>query len=56
VSAVVEKAGLDLSHLTWSSFLGNNLLPVTLGNIIGGAFFVGTLYWYIYLHDAKKTK
>jgi formate/nitrite transporter FocA (FNT family) len=56
VSAVVEKAGLDLSNLTWSNFLGNNLLPVTLGNTIGSAFFVGTLHWYVYLYGEKKAK
>ena len=33
-----------LSNLTWGSFLVNNLLPVTLGNIIGGAVFVGLTY------------
>ncbi len=26
----------------------NNLIAATLGNIIGGAFFVGTLYYYVY--------
>lgn len=32
----------------WGQFLFRNLLPVTIGNIIGGAFFVGALYWYLY--------
>lgn len=41
-------AGVNLSHLNWGSFAIRNLVPVTLGNIIGGAFFVGTLYWYVY--------
>jgi formate/nitrite transporter len=31
------------------SFLLGNLLPVTLGNIIGGAVFVGMAYWLIHL-------
>jgi formate/nitrite transporter len=39
----------DLSHLTWSSFLVDNLLPVTLGNLIGGAIMVGAVYWFVYL-------
>ena len=30
------------------SFVFDNLIPATLGNIAGGAFFVGTLYWYAY--------
>ena len=41
--AVVGLAGLSgkIGTLTWQSFLTNNLLPVTLGNIVGGALFVG---------------
>ncbi|MCP4359913.1 MAG: formate transporter FocA [Chloroflexi bacterium] len=35
-------------NLTWSAFFAN-LLPVTIGNIIGGAFLVGLAYWFIYL-------
>jgi formate/nitrite transporter len=37
--------GADISL---SAFFLNNLVPATLGNILGGAFFVGGLYWYIY--------
>ncbi|WP_430809716.1 MULTISPECIES: formate/nitrite transporter family protein [unclassified Carboxylicivirga] len=37
--------GADVS---WTTFLFSNLLPVTLGNIIGGALFVGTAYWFVY--------
>jgi formate transporter len=36
-------------HLTISGFLWHNLLPVTLGNIVGGSVFVGLFYWFIYL-------
>ena len=39
---------IDLSSLTWINALLYNLLPVTLGNIIGGAGFVGLLYYLIY--------
>lgn len=39
---------LNLSHLNWTDFLVGNLLPVTLGNIVGGALLVGVAYWYIY--------
>ncbi len=54
-SSVVEAAGLvgKLSNLTWGGFIGKNLIPVTLGNIIGGAFFVATLYWMVYLRGKK---
>ncbi|PKN85364.1 MAG: formate transporter FocA [Chloroflexi bacterium HGW-Chloroflexi-8] len=40
---------ITLASLTWTSFLVNNLLPVTLGNIIGGSLMVGIFYWLIYL-------
>lgn len=49
LSAMTERASTDgLAALTWSNFLWVNLLPVTLGNIIGGAGFVGLVYWAIY--------
>ena len=38
------------NSITWPEMF-NNLLPVTLGNITGGVFFVGIIYWYCY---AKK--
>ena len=43
-AALAAEAGLDLSALTWGNFLLGNLVPVTLGNIIGGAG-VGILLW-----------
>lgn len=55
-SAVVAVSGLGpaIDHLTWSSFLVGNLVPVTLGNILGGAVFVGGAYYAIYLKDKKQ--
>lgn len=44
---------LNLSGLTWGSFFAKNLIPVTIGNIIGGAFFVGLLYWNVYVKGAE---
>lgn len=41
--------GANLSNLTTGGFIMKNLLPVTLGNMIGGAIFVGTIYWILYL-------
>lgn len=38
--------------LTWGNFLLHNLLPVTIGNIIGGTFMVGLVYWFIYLRPS----
>ena len=37
-----------LEHLTIGNFLLKNLLPVTIGNIIGGAGLIGIVYWIIY--------
>ncbi len=39
------------SPVTWTQFFVNNLIPVTLGNIIGGAVFVACAYWFAYLRD-----
>jgi len=54
VSAVRSNvANLDL--LTWQAFLVNNLIPVTIGNIIGGAVLVAAVYWAIFLRpDISK--
>ena len=43
-----------LSDLTWQAFLLNNLLPVTIGNIIGGAVLVAALYWAIFLRTSDR--
>ncbi|MFH1362500.1 MAG: formate/nitrite transporter family protein, partial [bacterium] len=47
-------AGLDLANLTWGGFIMNNLVPVTLGNMVGGALFVGMTYWFVYVKDNKQ--
>jgi formate transporter len=38
--------------LTWGNFLWRNLLPATIGNVIGGALMVGGMYWFIYLRPS----
>ncbi len=43
----------DLSDLTWGSFFVDNLLPVTIGNVIGGALMVGAVYWLVYLRPKR---
>lgn len=43
----------SFANLTWGSFFLNNLIPVTLGNIVGGAGFVGLVYWFAYLRTKK---
>ena len=51
--AAIGKAAADYGNLTWGAFFLNNLLPVTIGNIIGGAGFVGLVYWFIYLRPQR---
>jgi formate transporter len=51
-------AGLDPSKyagLTWEAFFINNLIPVTLGNIIGGAGLVGLFFWLVYLRGRRRS-
>jgi formate transporter len=43
---------LDLSALTWPAFFAS-LVPVTIGNIIGGGVLVGGVYWFIYLRRQR---
>ncbi|MDO5409722.1 MAG: formate/nitrite transporter family protein [Lachnospiraceae bacterium] len=46
-------AGKDLTNLTWGGLFIGNLLPVTIGNIIGGGVLVGLSYWFTYLRKSK---
>jgi formate transporter len=45
-TGLLAKGGFDLA-----GFLGN-ILPVTLGNIVGGSLFVALVYWVCYLRKA----
>jgi len=45
----------EYATLTWGNFLFRNLLPVTIGNIIGGALGVGVVYYVIYLRNKPGT-
>jgi formate transporter len=44
----IGRTAADFPALTWSNFLIGNLLPVTIGNIIGGGVMVAAVYWFIY--------
>jgi formate/nitrite transporter len=50
--AAIGKTAADFPELTWGNFLGN-LIPVTIGNIIGGSVMVGAVYWFVYLRNRK---
>ena len=43
--------GADIS---WVDFIVNNLIPATIGNIIGGGLLVGCAYWFVYLKDNRQ--
>ncbi|NLD44598.1 MAG: hypothetical protein GX657_14020, partial [Chloroflexi bacterium] len=49
---------LNGANVSIGQFLFSNLLPVTIGNIIGGGVLVGAIYWWVYLRDdqAAATK
>ena len=51
--ASIGKTAADFPALTWSNFLIGNMLPVTIGNIIGGSLMVGAVYWFVYLRSAR---
>jgi len=50
----VAARSLDAHALTCSGFLARNLVPVTLGNVIGGALLVGGVYWFVYLRPRPR--
>ena len=45
----IGKTANDFPSLTWTNFFIGNLLPVTIGNIIGGSVMVAAVYWFVYL-------
>ena len=40
--------------LNWWTFLGNNLLPVLLGNIVGGVLCLAVPLYFLHLHKEKR--
>lgn len=50
-----EGAGVALESLTWGNYFVGNLIPVTLGNLVGGVC-VGALFWFAYLKGAARDK
>ncbi len=52
-TATVAAQVPNLGKLTWTAFLLHNLVPVTIGNIIGGAVMVAAVYWAIYLRRTE---
>ena len=52
-AALAAAQGISLDGLTWQSFFLGNLLPVTVGNVLGGAA-LGVLLWGAYLWKGKR--
>lgn len=48
----IGRTAADFPALTWENFLGN-LIPVTIGNIVGGAVMVAAVYWFVYLRPRR---
>jgi formate/nitrite transporter len=51
---LIKQSNFNYDSIRWSNFIIHNLLPVTLGNIVGGAVLVGLVYWFVYLRNSKK--
>ncbi len=52
--AQIASSPADYGPLTWPTFFFS-LIPVTIGNIIGGGGLVGGVYWFIYLRAGPRT-
>ena len=52
--AAIHGSPADYPLLDLPTFLLGNLLPVTLGNVIGGAGLVGAVYWFVYRRRAVR--
>ncbi len=49
----IGSAPTAFAELTWTNFVFSNLVPVTIGNVIGGALMVGAVYWFVYLRGQR---
>ncbi len=47
--SAIGKSPADFQAITWDNFIFANLIPVTLGNIVGGSLMVAAVYWFVYL-------
>jgi formate/nitrite transporter len=48
-------SAIDYTALTWPAFFAS-LIPVTIGNIIGGGGLVGGVYWFVYLRRRRPAQ
>ena len=54
-ASAAAESGIALDSLTWGNYFVGNLIPVTLGNILGGVA-VGVTMWYAYVRKAAGKK
>jgi|SRR5208337_365703 len=61
ILAKANSGAIEASHvadklwmLNWHTFLVNNLVPVTIGNILGAAIFVAAFYWFTYVRGSQS--
>lgn len=52
--AFVAAHAAEPDVLSWSRFFVTNLVPVTIGNLIGGTLLVGLVYWFVYLRPGRE--
>jgi formate transporter len=53
--AGIDRQPAAFDSLDLTGFLADNLVPVTIGNLLGGALLVGATYWFVYLRqDARR--
>jgi formate transporter len=50
----IGKTAADFPELTWRNFFVGNLIPVTIGNAIGGSLMVAAVYWFVYLRKNSR--
>jgi len=55
-AGIAAPSAFDPVSLNWISFLWKNMVPATIGNIIGGGVFVGLSYWGAYLKPSSEEK
>mgnify|MGYP003202540382 FL=1 len=51
---IMGEYGLAAEGLTIGTFILNNLIPATIGNMIGGMLVIGGGYWLVYLRGTKN--
>jgi formate transporter len=51
--AMLNTSGNKYESVSWGNYILNNLVPVTIGNIIGGAVLVGLVYWFVFLRKSE---